>query len=79
MLTKHYAPVVQFFSARADIHLPADVLGSSPVTFDVHAFVVRRDADVVLVDTLAGPHHIDLIESALAAADADFSGFGTSC
>ena len=73
ILTTHDPPVAQFFSARADIHLPADVLGPSPVTFDVHAFVVRRDADVVLVDTLAGPHHIDLIEAALAAADADFS------
>ena len=52
--------------------MPAGVAGPDPVTFDVHAFVVRDGDDVILVDALLQPGHVDLIAEALARAGAGF-------
>ncbi len=62
---------MELFSARADIVMPAGVAGPDPVSFDVHAFVVRDGDDIILVDTLLQPGHVDLIADAVARA-----GFG---
>src|SRR6478736_4840663 len=63
---------VELFPARADIVMPAGVVGPHPVTFDVHAFVVRDGDDVILVDALLQPGHVDLIAEALARAGSGF-------
>ena len=63
---------MELFPARADIVMPAGVAGPDPVTFDVHAFVVRDGDDVILVDALLQPGHVDLIAEALARAGSGF-------
>ena len=63
----------EFFPARADIYVPAGVAGPEPLSFNVHAFVVRRGTEVGLIDTLMQPDHLGAIEAALAQANATFS------
>ena len=63
---------MELFPVRADIVMPAGVAGSDPVSFDVHAFVVRDGDDLILIDTLLQPGHIDLIADALARAGSGF-------
>ena len=62
----------EFFPARAEIVVPAGMLGPEPSTFDVSAFVVRRGDSIVLVDTLMQPDHVELIRDALSRAGAGF-------
>ncbi len=66
----------EFFAARADIVLPAGVIGPEPFSFDVQAFVVRRGNEIAVVDTLMNPDHSALIEEALAQAGAGFADIG---
>ena len=62
----------EIFPARADIVVPAGILGPEPSTFDVSAFVVRLGAGIVLVDTLMQPDHVEVIRDALSRAGAGF-------
>ena len=66
----------EFFPARADIYVPAGVAGPEPLSFNVHAFVVRRGTEVGLIDTLMRPDHIGAIEAALSQANAAFPDIG---
>lgn len=62
-----------YFPARADISIPAGAVGSEASSFDVHAFVIRREAGIVLVDSLMQPDHAELIAGALTRTGANFT------
>lgn len=62
----------EFFPARADILVPAGVVGPESFSFQVQAFVVRSAADIILVDTLMRDDHVAVIETALEKAGATF-------
>jgi hypothetical protein len=55
----------EFRRARADLVVPAGVVGRESLSFDVRAFVFRRGVDVALVDTLMFDQHAVLIDAAL--------------
>ena len=63
----------EFFTATAEIQMPAGVAGPDPMSFDVHAFVVKRGEQIMLVDTLLRPEHQGLLEGALRAAGVGFA------
>lgn len=76
MAAPRNGPSLGIFPARADISVPAGVVGPEAFSFDVHAFVVRRGNEIALVDALMQPAHTELIGEALARAGGSFADLG---